>query len=378
MDEKSIKLKILLISPSPPPVGGISSWTVNLLNFLNLQHQVEYYYIDSAVKYRGINEMGPWKRLVSGIRVTRDVIQAMKKNINLYQPSVIHLTSSASLAIFKDYLILRLAKKFKIPVIIHWRFGRIPELAIKKNWEWRLISHIIKISACSIVIDDHSNKTLIDAGFKNVVNIPNPISEDLAKIARQHKNIARNVEAGKVLYVGHVEQNKGVFELLEACVSIIAVKRLVLVGPALDSVKTQLQTIARKRGNDSWLFFAGAKSNKDVFSKISSSELLVLPSYTEGFPYVILEAMALACPLVATNVGAIPEMLNIKSDLPAGICVPVKDVEILRASIEKLLLNKELSASYGQNGLNRVLENYTLDKIYKQYHHIWRTVANNN
>jgi glycosyltransferase involved in cell wall biosynthesis len=320
--------------------------------------------------------MGSWKRIISGIKVTRDVIRAMKKNINLHQPNVIHLTSSASLAIFKDYLILRLAKKFNKPVIIHWRFGRIPELAIKKNWEWRFISHIIRISACSIVIDDHSYETLIAAGFKNVVNIPNPISGDLEKIAQKRVNLARNVEDGKVIYVGHVEQNKGVFELLEACVAIIAVKQLVLVGPALDCIKTKLQTIARIRGDDSWLVFAGAKCKEDVFSKISSSELLVLPSYTEGFPYVILEAMSLACPLVATNVGAIPEMLNIKSDSPAGICVPIKDVKTLRASIEKLLSNKELSASYGQNGLTRVLENFTLDKIFKQYLLIWQTFSN--
>ena len=214
------KLKVLLISPSPPPVGGIQSWTINLINHFKYQDQIELCYEDTAVKYRGVLELNIWNRITAGIRVTKDVISAMKQLIRIHNPDVIHLTSSASLALLKDYLIIREAKKFNVPVIIHWHFGRIPYLAIRKNWEWYLISFIIRRISYSVVIDNHSYKSLCDAGFKNVVNIPNPVSEELVKIANNQKIVERQVEEGKVVFVGHVYVNKGIYELVEACIAL--------------------------------------------------------------------------------------------------------------------------------------------------------------
>lgn len=374
---KNDKLKVLLISPSPPPVGGIQSWTINLINHFKHQDQIELCYEDTAVKYRGVLELNIWNRITAGIRVTKDVIKAMKQLIHIHNPDVIHLTSSASLALLKDYLIIREAKKFNVPVIIHWHFGRIPDLAIRKNWEWYLISFIIRRISYSVVIDNHSYKSLYDAGFKNVVNIPNPVSEELVKIANNQKIVERQVEEGKVVFVGHVYVNKGIYELVEACIALPIVKQLKIIGPIMNEVQPELEKIASKRGNGAWLTLTGAKSSEEVFAEIHSAELLVLPSYTEGFPIVILEAMAMGCPVVATNVGAISDMLNINSDLPAGICIPVKDIEALKVSIEKLLSDKELCTKYGQNGLTRVLENFTADKIFKEYQEVWQTVATN-
>ena len=371
------KLKVLLISPSPPPVGGIQSWTINLINHFKRQDQIELCYEDTAVKYRGVLELNIWNRITAGIRVTKDVISAMKQLIRIHNPDVIHLTSSASLALLKDYLIIREAKKFNVPVIIHWHFGRIPDLAIRKNWEWYLISFIIRRISYSIVIDNYSYKSLRDAGFKNVANIPNPVSEELVKIANNQKNVERQVEEGKVVFVGHVYVNKGIYELVEACVNLPVVKQLKVIGPIMNEVQPELEKIASKREDGSWLLLTGAKSSEEVFAEIGSAELLVLPSYTEGFPIVILEAMAMGCPVVATNVGAISDMLNINSDLPAGICIPVKDIEALKVSIERLLSDKELCAKYGKNGLTRVLENFTADKLFKEYQEVWQTVATN-
>lgn len=369
------KLKILLVSPYPPPVGGIQSWTVNILNFLKHQDQTDFCYINSSVKYKDILEIGFWKRISAGIKVTIDLIRAIRYSIIEHHPSVIHLTSSASLALFKDYLILKLAKKLKTPLIIHLRFGRIPDLAVKKNWEWYLILHIIRKSDYTIVIDDRSYKTLVKAGFKNIANIANPISEELVQAVTKLKNSERHFDKGKVVFVGHIFIKKGIYELVEACVNSSYVKLIKFIGPIKEEVKSELENIACKRADKSWLYFTGTATREEVLSEIKSSELLVLPSYTEGFPNVILEAMAMGCPVVATNVGAIPEMLNINSDSPAGLCIPSKDIEALKDSIEKILSNDELGNQFGQNGMIRVLEKFTIDKIFEEYQIVWQTVA---
>ena len=160
-----------------------------------------------------------------GIRETIEVVRATKNSIIVNKPSVIHLTSSASFALLKDFFILRVAKKFKVPVVMHWRFGRIPDLVIKKNWEWYLISLIICKSAYSIVIDNISYKALIASGFNNVANIANPVSEVLAKMAYERRKLGKRiVEESKLVFVGRVFVNKGIYELVKACVALPVVK----------------------------------------------------------------------------------------------------------------------------------------------------------
>ena len=65
---------------------------------------------------------------------------------------------------------------------------------------------------------------------------------------------------------------------------------------------------------------------------LSASDVFVLPSYTEGFPNVIIEAMAMGKPIIATSVGAIPEML----DEGCGVVVPPKDADSLQKALQKV------------------------------------------
>jgi glycosyltransferase involved in cell wall biosynthesis len=137
-----------------------------------------------------------------------------------------------------------------------------------------------------------------------------------------------------------------------------------------------LRNKAKGREDGKWLQFTGAKNREEVYEEICSAEFLVLPSYTEGFPNIIIEGMAMGCPILATNVGAIPDMIDINGNLPAGLCIPPKNIIALKASIEMMFAEKELRTKYGLNGLKRVLGNYTLHHVIEQYLAVWQQVSN--
>ena len=87
---------------------------------------------------------------------------------------------------------------------------------------------------------------------------------------------------------------------------------------------------------------------------------------------MIIESMACGCPIVTTPVGAIPEMLNINTETPCGICVEPKNVEQLKAAIESFLQNDDLATSYGKRAQARVREQYAIDKVWEQLVSIWK------
>lgn len=371
-------MKVLLVSPLPPPVGGIASWTVNLLEYIkqNSDH-VDLLHVNSAVKGISITNVSKFKRFIFGISNSFRIYNLVRKSIVINKPCVIHLTTSSSLALFKDYFLIKLAEKWKIPVVVHWRFGRIPFLASQCNWEWNLLKALIKRSSLSIVIDSKSYKTLFEAGFRNLVNIPNPLGITVEQKSRDLLGKSLNKQRGQLIYVGHIIKSKGIYELVEACSYLPQIKKLILIGPSEKEVIKELRTLADRRENGVWLKLIGELTKGQVLEYMSRTPVLVLPSLSEGFPNTVLEGMAMGCAIVATDVGAIPEMIDIHGSNPCGICVPPQHAERLKEAILELFQKPSKAENMGKNGIERVLKNYTMKEIVEQYLNIWKKLANN-
>lgn len=369
-------IKVLLVSPLPPPVGGIATWTVNVTTYhkslessdINLSH------CDSSSRGRRITSRSHFVRIYVGM-VNSIKIYKKVRNYIKNKPDVIHLVSSASLSLLKDLLIIRLAKKNKIPVITHWRFGRIPQLVEQNNWEYKLLCRVIQNSYRSIVIDLTSYTTLIKKGFTNVLQMPNPMAAD---VGQQSKVLVENYNkrpSGNILFVGHVVRGKGVFELVEACTQIPMVNNLTLVGPYEEHIKETLLGIAKARNEGSWLSFLGTLDKFEVLERMKNHSIVTLPSHSEGFPNTLIEAMASGAAAVATHVGAIPEMLDIKSSQPCGLCVPPENPQELKNAIEFAVTNPDTMEEMGKNGLKKALSSYTMEQVFAQYCKHWLTAA---
>lgn len=149
--------------------------------------------------------------------------------------------------------------------------------------------------------------------------------------SRTRLGIAADAEV--VTYVGRLVAEKGLRELLDACRTLAVARprlRLVLVGEG-----PMREEIAARLAADPSLqvMLAGAQPPAEVARWMAASDVVTLPSYSEGHPNVLVEALACGRPVVATPVGGIPEVVDAES----GILVPARDAAALAAGLAQAL-----------------------------------------
>lgn len=366
------KCKVLLCSPKTGS-GGITQWTNHILNYYNSLSSCEVRMdLEPMDRKTYVSEsMSTLRRIVKGCSEYAAILKSIRKRIQV-KYDVVHVVSSASMGLFKDYLILKDLKRKNIKSVIHFRFGRIPDLYKGYNWERKMLDRVVRLADKVIVIDQKSYDTLVSNGYKHICYLPNPVSSAIAPLIEANKQIERKPRT--ILFAGHIVKTKGVLELIEACIQIPDI-HLKMIGLSTPDMKQVVEELAQKKGDLSWFSMPGNLSFAEVIKEMLSCAVFVLPTYTEGFPNVILESMACGCPIVTTPVGAIPEMLDINGENNCGICVPVRDIDQLKVSIKKMLDNPSFAAACGHNAQQRVNAQYSMPVVWKQLTGIWKELA---
>lgn len=362
-----MKKKVLLVAPYGGIAGGISRWTSHIVDFYNHYGKDDCSLeLVSTGRTTFVNANTPiWKRLWIARIDYRKIFKDFNYKIKA-KYDVMHLTSSGGLSLYKDLYMIRKAKKYGSKCIIHFHFGRIPELAKKNNREWKMVRKVVSEVDKAIVIDRKTYETLVSHGFENIVLMPNPFASAVEKIISDNPDISR--QKHEILFTGHVKKTKGIFELLQACSDIDGI-HLTVVGYVLAEVQQEIESMY---GSPQWLTICGEKPYEEVIKEMMRCDIFVLPTYTEGFPNVILEAMAAGCAIVSTPVGAIPQMLEDDDRGKYGVLVAPRNVYALRKALVSLLDNETLKRELRLNVSRRVRERYNISSIWNKMVAVWQ------
>ena len=179
----------------------------------------------------------------------------------------------------------------------------------------------------------------------------------------------------RVVCVGRLSEEKGQLLLLDAVSHLVRKGiniELVLAGDG--EMRNELESMIVQHKLQAHVRITGWISSKQVREEILAARALVLPSFAEGLPVVIMEAMALRRPVLTTYVGGIPELVRPGID---GWLFPAGDVEALVNVLEEFLATPvEVLEKMGEAGHQRVLERHSVDIEAGKLAQLFRTVSN--
>ena len=177
----------------------------------------------------------------------------------------------------------------------------------------------------------------------------------------------------RLLYVGRLSAAKGVSVLFQAVAALIPQHpevMLTIVGDGPD--RQTLESQAAKLGIASHLKFVGYQSQDAVCQFLQDCEVFVLPSFAEGLPVVLMEAMATGVPVVTTSIAAISELVE---DGISGFLIPPGAVEPLAKGLDELLQNPALRQSFGKAGRLKVEREFNLHQEVRSLKQIFKTAV---
>jgi teichuronic acid biosynthesis glycosyltransferase TuaC len=260
--------------------------------------------------------------------------------------------------IFPDaYGMLSLCEKWKAPLVgdIHGD-SFFTDLASDRGLGLRL-SRTLRACSKIVCISHHIRELALEAGVDDKKLAYIPLGIDTGRfMPGDRERIRRELgikEHRVVLYVGQLLKKKGVYDLLEA-ISLLGDRedcKFVFVGSGPEA--EGLRRSARRLGIEGKVIFTGQVLGDTLRKWYSLADIFVLPSWTEGRPTVINEAMASGCAIVATDVSGIPEQVKEGYN---GLLVQMKDPAMLAEKLSGLLESSEQMASMGQNSRKRIVE----------------------
>lgn len=360
-------LRVAVWAPVPPPTGGIGRWTLRY-QAAAPRHGMDVRVVNISPPGTGLSERSGFRldRSLRALTCLADLAQVLRQ----HRPAVCHITTSLFWATPRDAAAVALCRAFGVPTVVNirasnqiiaWRNGLRPPLRHGLDAMLRGASRVLVLSTELVAYLQAELPGLAVHRIGNMVELGAPAGPVLLPPRRARI---------RVLFVGLRSPLKGVAELAEAVLGLPDVE-LALVGDtggAIDTTQAgrMQQHLAALRATGR-LLEVGAVPPEDVERVYREADVFALPSYREGLPNALLEAMAAALPCVVTPVGAIPDVVG----ADRALVVPVADALALREALRQLAADADLRDALGQRARAHVAAHYGIDAIMAQYRNLY-------
>ena len=363
MMQSSQGIKVLYLSPIPPPMGGMAKWTETLFKHgLPVLFKIDL--VDTSLPPKR-KIFSPTKINKSEIKRTAVIFFRLTKAFILFRPDIIHLCCSLSPhGIVRDYICAAVSKILGAKVVTHYR-GNVADFS-QTAWgglSYKILIRLIRMSHVNILENLPSFRfidgILADRQHKNHYLLPNFVDD--AVFDEKEKWEDKNKKHLRAIYIGGITHQKGAHDIVKIAPEFKDIE-FVLVGPVLEDFCPLIDNLPVN------VRVLPSMNTREVFKELRKSDFFIFLSHSEGFPGAILEAMAAGLPIVATNVGAIPEIVDNEK---GGYICPPKNIEKIKEAIVKLKNHHNLEL-LGRYNFEKAKLNYSYSVVINQLCQIYK------
>lgn len=331
------KIKVALVGPIDTKgryKGGISYIINNLLESdITHNSHLTLLSFDTCRIERGDYTTGGLS--IENIKNAIYTVKDLRYFLKINQPEILYYNSSRGIALIKDLIILsRIRNEFSGKIIFHIHFAEVEKIVPSNKLLRRLFLGLIESNTDHIVLLSQKTKEQFMAlGIPNtkisvIYNFHNLAYSD----AQINKKLERKGETLKLIFLGSLDERKGIIDLFDAIVQVDRMLELHICGSPKN--RSTAESIKQRVIDDKkdQIYMHGYVEGDEKKQLLLNADILVLPSYGEGFPIVLSEGLAAGCMLITTNVGAIPEVFSDKN----GRILSPGDIKGIANAIEEL------------------------------------------
>jgi len=344
-----------MMGPSIHSLGGVSS-VVNGYIQAGLFDRWGIVYLNTHV------EGSKAKKMAVALSSLGRLLGLLLKN----EVALLHVHASDRVSFWRKLIYIMITFAAARPVVLHMHAGTFMHFYTNRCGplaKW-LVRFVLEKSEYVIGLSSQwkANLGSIAKGV-NVVCIYNSVSISPLRVVTAQKQ-----SHPILLFLGRLGQGKGAYDLLEAVARIGHLFPDVELQCGGDGELEHVRCRAKSLGIGENVRILGWVKGEEKQRLLDEATVYVLPSYHEGLPMGVLEAMAEGVPVITTTVGGIPDLIDSGVD---GILIEPGDIDALASAIALLLGNADLRASMGLAAKQKIMERFCAEKVLPQLEEIY-------
>jgi len=279
---------------------------------------------------------------------------------------IAHIHMSSRTSFYRKSTIIMLLKFFRIPIIIHLHSGEFDifyseELNSRMK---RYVKWIYSLADKTILLTDGWQKW-----FKNTINTnESMVLYNGVKSYYDIDSLPVNNRENIILFLGRLNKKKGIYDLLYSFQEVIVNVPDATLKICGDGEIEECKQLANQLNIANNVHFLGWVDEEEKFQLLNQAKIYILPSYFEGLPMGMLEAMSAGIGIIATNVGGVPEAVKHEE---SALLIDAGSQEKISESIVFLLQNSDKVKELGENARDVFLKKFDIKNIVQELKKIY-------
>lgn len=354
--------KVCMVVQDPMVKGGIAA-VVNGYRGSQLEKDYSIIYVES---YKDGGKLTKTLKAISGYF-------HFVKVLLIDKPDLIHIHSSFGPSFYRKMPFIYMASWAKKQIINHIHGADFDEFYVNvSNKKKQLIKKVYGKCSVLIALSDEWKDRLSQIVPPDKITVIENYSILHEDALTQRLNRPSN---STVLFLGELGKRKGCYDIPAVVVEVVKQVpdiKFVLAGAGSAEDEAAIKKLCEDNGVASHVEFPGWVRGEQKDKLLRETDVFFLPSYNEGMPMSVLDAMGYGLPVVSTNVGGIPKIVH---DGENGYCCEAGDIKSFANGIIKLLSDKKIRDCASKDSVSIVKKGYSLETHLKLLEAVYSRVS---